>query len=674
MKKKKKNSSKQSILLKILLGCMPVIFIAMCILLSTSVIYMKSELTKRVDLNLVNSAMENSSEVSSWVGGLNSMVMTVKNSLEHIKFESDEKEIEYLTSTLTLHKACPYGVYGGDASGVYLDGSGWVPDADYIITERDWYKDGVNQKELTYGSPYVDAQSGEVVVSASVELNRPDRNKMVVATDVFLSEITDILKDKTVLGSKSGQIALVDSKYGIVLYHKDKELNGYEIKENDENAIMESIRSLFEVEEKEVYEKNVDGEKYLFTKKKIEGTNWELYVGIERKEAYSKLVESIVVMFVVTIICMFVVMFVIARILVGITKTIKQITSDLTKISDGDLSLEIDIQGESKEIYKMNKALASYLDVMRKAIADINLIAEGLEFYSSEGISTSESLSKMANDQNNSIEMIQVNMNDLVESLRNFAEETTSLFNIVENANNVGLAANKKMIDTVNITGQGHKDMMDVQNMMQEIVKGMKELEDVVKLVNDSTSEITNVMDVIEEMASQTNLLSLNASIEAARAGESGRGFAIVASEIGRLADESTNSAHEVNVIIEKITNHVQNMIEKTRYNVKTIEDNVSIIDKACDTFESIETNVRSTSEAFGSIINNIKRVDEVSNTMMESTKVQTVKIDEVIGKMDTLAKDAAGIIESSKVVENSSDVIAKSAEILVDHMKFFEI
>jgi methyl-accepting chemotaxis protein len=154
------------------------------------------------------------------------------------------------------------------------------------------------------------------------------------------------------------------------------------------------------------------------------------------------------------------------------------------------------------------------------------------------------------------------NMNVLVESMRGFVNETKQLFDIVEGVNNVGTMANKKMRDTVDITNQGHRDMIDVQSMMQDIVQGMKELEEVVKLVNESTSDITNVMDVIEEMAAQTNLLSLNASIEAARAGEAGRGFAIVASEIGRLAEESSNSTHEVNLIIEKITKHVHNVKE----------------------------------------------------------------------------------------------------------------
>lgn len=76
-------------------------------------------------------------------------------------------------------------MYGGDASGVYWNGSGWVPDADYVPSERDWYKTGLNNDEFVFGMPYEDAQTGEMIVSASAELKRPDRNKMVISSLIY---------------------------------------------------------------------------------------------------------------------------------------------------------------------------------------------------------------------------------------------------------------------------------------------------------------------------------------------------------------------------------------------------------------------------------------------------------------------------------------------------------
>ena len=103
------------------------------------------------------------------------------------------------------------------------------------------------------------------------------------------------------------------------------------------------------------------------------------------------------------------------------------------------------------------------------------------------------------------------------------------------------------MEETRIITDEGHKDMINVQDRMKNISVDIKDIADVVKEVETSTNDISEMMGVIQDMASQTNMLSLNASIEAARAGEAGRGFSIVAEEIGRLADVSKDAARTLN-------------------------------------------------------------------------------------------------------------------------------
>ena len=188
-----------SILSRILIMSMQIITIIVCIIFAESIFNMRKELKNSIDETLKNTTLESTMYTSNWICELKYMLKTVKNSLENIKFYSDATELQYLQTTVELHKSCPYGVYGGDANGLYLDGSGWVPDADYVVTERDWYKDGVESDEVVLGMPYLDAQTGDIIVSASVKLNRPDRNKMVIAADVFLTDVTNELKERKVL-------------------------------------------------------------------------------------------------------------------------------------------------------------------------------------------------------------------------------------------------------------------------------------------------------------------------------------------------------------------------------------------------------------------------------------------------------------------------------------------
>ena len=230
------------------------------------------------------------------------------------------------------------------------------------------------------------------------------------------------------------------------------------------------------------------------------------------------------------------------------------------------------------------------------------------------------------------------------------------------------------MNETSSITDEGYNDMINVRNRMSGINSDMNDMVSVVQDVEISTKEIREIMGVIQDMAEQTNLLSLNASIEAARAGEAGRGFSIVAEEIGRLADVSNEAADNVNKLVEKIRGQVDVMINKTNVSMQNIQDNSAVIEKACTTFESIENNVKVTSDAVRKIVNKVNTVEKVSTDMMGITKVQSDNAKIIFDSIDSLSEDVKMFTTESEDVEDNANKTSESAKILVDHMKFFNI
>ena len=126
-----------------------------------------------------------------------------------------------METTVERNEAYPLGLYMGDDSGIYLDGSGWVPDSDWVLVERDWYVDGKDNATLSFGEPYYDSMTNQVCVSASVKMDY-DKAVRVLATDVYLDYVSGLVSGI----SEEGDIEafLVTSGTQAIIAHADTEM------------------------------------------------------------------------------------------------------------------------------------------------------------------------------------------------------------------------------------------------------------------------------------------------------------------------------------------------------------------------------------------------------------------------------------------------------------------
>ncbi|MBW4682677.1 MAG: MCP four helix bundle domain-containing protein [Microcoleus vaginatus WJT46-NPBG5] len=181
---------------------------------------------------------------------------------------------------------------------------------------------------------------------------------------------------------------------------------------------------------------------------------------------------------------------------------------------------------------------------------------------------------------------------------------------------------------------------------VQRTLGGMTELQQKVRgiagstvLLSQQTAQIREISSVVRDLAGQTNMLALNAAVEAVRAGEQGKGFAVLAAEIRKLADESKKSADKINALVANIETASNSTVLATDEGTKTVEESVKIAQETADTFRSV-------SEAIEQIC--------VSNQQIALTsRQQAVAIDQVIYAMNTInagAKQTASGITQTKV------------------------
>lgn len=293
---------------------------------------------------------------------------------------------------------------------------------------------------------------------------------------------------------------------------------------------------------------------------------------------------------------------------------IQELTRGLGEVAGGnfDIYTDVDFKGDFKAL---EESLEKIVGSLSHALKQINEASEQVALGATQMAESAQALAEGATDQAGSVE-----------------ELTATIQNITENVVDTSEKANKSYVSAQEFEREAERSNEDIMELNQAMER-----------INNTSKEIANIIAAIEDIASQTNLLSLNASIEAARAGEAGKGFAVVADQIGKLAADSATSAINTKKLIENSIREIEHGNEITTKTTAAIESVIGGIKMlAVSTKEISDLSVAQADamkqlelgiEQIAEVVQNNSAAAEETSATSEELSAQSVSLEDLVGQ-----------------------------------------
>ena len=608
-------------------------------------------------------------DINEWTGQIFAELQLYLDTIEAGTFEDDDSILKYLESTVDKNEAYSVGLYMGDDKGVYLDGSGWVPGADWVLTEREWYVDGKDNDKFAFGAPYYDSMTGQVCVSASVRVDY-DKAVRVLATDVYLDYVSGIMTDISEEGMVSAFLVTSD---GQIIAHIDEGMVAKYLDDEGMDSLYTEIKGSLVEENDGILTVSGDKGKYYSTITAVENTDWHFVTYVTEREVLSDLHWMECYMFIIALVAAAILVVGISLIVNRVVSPVKKMTTVINDIAEGDFSQNIESKGND-EIAGMSNNLQAFIVSMRDTISDIGGIAEWLEKQAADNGEISDSLKLSSQTQAGEMDVLGNMVDRLLADVETASKQMGNLSGLIAQADTEGKTAEVLMQESVVMSQNGKNDMSHISNGMININTSIFILSEQFKNVKEMVSQIVDMVNLIVEIASETNLLALNASIEAARAGEAGRGFSVVAEQIGKLAANSSKAADKISNLTVAIQSTVDTAVMYMNASVEEVQTNVSIVAEASATFDALYRKVDETSNRVKQMIELVDKVDEVSKQVVGITKSQLEATERIADSTEELNIQTSNVSNGCATVAENAEKLKRESEELISRMSKFKI
>lgn len=407
----------------------------------------------------------------------------------------------------------------------------------------------------------------------------------------------------------------------------------------------------------------IDGQQMLAAFSPIRGTQWALVIQVPKTDYNNLINGAMVAAGVCTLVVLAVSILVILRMASSISKPVKNVTSRMISLSDGDLHTEVTDVGSGDELEIMTRTLADTVESVKRYISDIRQVLSGVADgnlqiapqveYKGDFTLIRNSLGTILKSMNGTI----TGFRAAATRLAGMAEELSGQSGQLHQASLEQNQATEALVDEVThvkeqlvgvtkSSDQAHAMTGEITRKVQEANTQMAALSKAMNDISSNAQEITSIVKAIDDIAFQTSILALNASVEAAHAGSVGQGFAVVAEEVKELAGKSAQAAQSAVEIVANIRSVIQTGVELN----------------AC------------TAESLQSIYGVSSRISEISDQLVTAVQGQEEALISMEERIATISAIADRNLQNAGGTNQASVLLAKEAEELQVQIKKFAL